>query len=78
MYPLDEYTLSQDYKLNELPAVLEKGRRHALLRDAGLIQRRSFSCQVCRSLWRFGHGLVAAGQWLERRYEHAALSPARG
>jgi hypothetical protein len=78
MYPLDEYTLLQDYKLNELPAVLERGRRRALLREAGLIQQRSFSCRICHSLWHLGHTLVTAGQWLERRYEHAALSPARG
>lgn len=76
MLPLDEYSSMKNYKLNELPAVLERGRRRVLLREAGLIQRRSFSCQICRSLWRLGHTLVSAGQWLERRYEHAAVSPA--
>jgi hypothetical protein len=78
MLPQDEYALLKDYKLNELPAVLERGRRHALLREAGLNQQRSFSCQVCRLLWRLGHALVTAGEWLERRYEHAALSAAQG
>lgn len=76
MLPLDEYSSMKNYKLNELPAVLERGRRRVLLREAGLIHRRSFSCQICRSLWRLGHTLVSAGQWLERRYEHAAVSPA--
>jgi hypothetical protein len=76
MLPQDEYFLLKDYRLNELPAVLERGRRHALLREAGLSRRHWFSCQVCRSLWRLGHTLVTTGQWLERRYANAALNPA--
>ncbi len=76
MYPQDEYSLLKDYKLNELPAVIESGRRHVLLREAGLTQRRSFSCRICHSLWHLGHTLVTTGQWLERRYERAAPSPA--
>lgn len=78
MYPQDEYALLKDYRLNELPAVLEKGRHRTLLREAGLINRRSFSCRICHSLWHLGHTLVTAGQWLERRYEHAAPGPALG
>lgn len=76
MLPLDDYSLLKNYRLNELPAVTEKGRRHVLLREAGLLQRRSFSCRICHSLWHLGHTLVTTGQWLERRYEHAAPSPA--
>lgn len=76
MLPPDDYSLLKNYQLNELPAVLEKGRRRVLLREAGLLERPSFSCQVCRALWRLGRRLVAAGYWLERRYEHAAPSPA--
>jgi hypothetical protein len=78
MLPLDEYSLVKDYRLNELPSVLDKGRRRVLLREAGLIRRRSFSCRIYHSLWHLGHTLVAAGQWLEHRYEHAELNPARG
>lgn len=78
MYPQDEYALLKNYKLNELPAVLERGRRRSLLREAGLIQRRSLSCRICHSLWVLGHTLVTVGRWLERRYEHAAPSPALG
>jgi hypothetical protein len=76
MYPQDEYSLLKDYRLNELPAVLERGRRNVLLREAGLDHRRAFSCQICHSLWHLGHSMVTAGQWLERRYEHAAPGPA--
>ncbi len=76
MYHQDEYSLLMDYRLNELPAVLERGRRYVLLREAGLLRRRSLSRRVCHSLWHLGHTLVTTGQWLERRYEHAAPSPA--
>lgn len=77
LYP-DPYTPLKNYELNELPRVLEAGRHHVLLREAGLSGQHWFSCQMCRSLWRLGHTLVTTGQWLERRYAHAALNPMQG
>lgn len=78
MLPPSDYELRKNYELNTLPAVLERGRRRVLLREAGLEQRRWISCQVCKSLWRLGHSLVVAGTYLEKRYQRTALRPSGG
>jgi hypothetical protein len=78
MYPLDDYTLLKDYKLNKLPVVLAGCEKQRMLREAGLLSRPWLSCQVCRSLWQLGHTLVSAGRWLEQRYAPLALNPNRG
>jgi hypothetical protein len=78
MYPVDEYTLWKDYKLNKEPAVAAAADQHRMLRDAGLIRRPWLTCQICRSLWLLGHALARAGQWLERRYAPVALQPRIG
>lgn len=78
MLPPNDYLVLKDYELNSLPAVSAHAEQHRLLSEAGLIRRPWLSCQVCRSLWRLGRTLMTAGQWLERHYASAALSPAPG
>ena len=72
----NDYGLMRDYELNGLPDVLARAEQNRLLREAGLMQRPWFTCQVCRSLWRLGRLLVTAGQRLEHRYSPMRPSPA--
>lgn len=76
MVPPNEYLSLKDYEWNRLPAVLAKAEQHRLLVEAGLIQRPWLSCQMCRSLWRLGRLLAAAGQRLEQRYAPRTLNRA--
>ena len=72
----NDYSAMMDYKLNRLPAIVAGAEQQRMLEEAGLIRRPWLSCQICRSLWRLGRLLVAAGGRLEERYRPIALSPA--
>lgn len=76
MLPLNDYLWLKDYELNRLPDVVARAKKHHMLAEAGLLRRPWLTCQVCRSLWRFGRLLEAAGRRLEQRYAPVALRPA--
>lgn len=67
-----------EFWLDHLADIRAQAEQHRQLRAAGLVRRHWLTCQVCRSLWRLGRLLVAAGLRLERRYAPSVLSPAMG
>jgi hypothetical protein len=75
MLPPNDYLSMKDYELNRLPDILARAEQNRLLREAGLMHRPWFSCQVCRTLWRLGRLLETAGQQLERRYAPIMPNP---
>lgn len=68
LWPMNEYSIIKDYELNRAPAAAERAEQHRQLVEAGLIQPRWITCEICHMLWKFGHLTKAAGQRLEFRY----------